>query len=130
MLAAIPAVFAFGRVPINGGNVGTKFVITNVAGRPVRLLRVYTSCGCTTASLTFSDGTRAGPFGMPGHDLPIQYDRIVKPGERFEVEAVFNPAAHGPAGLGSVSRSVILETAAGPPLAFGFTANVVSSVGR
>ena len=127
VLTAQPAVFAFGRVPIAGGNVTTRFVVTNVSDRPARLQRVYTSCNCTTASLEFSDGGAGGPFGMPGHELPIEYDRVVQPGESFEVRVYFNPAAHGPGGIGSVTRSVILEPANDPRLEFVFTATVVGS---
>ncbi len=127
VLTAQPAGFAFGRVPIAGGNVTTRFVVTNVADRPVRLERVYTSCNCTTASLEFSDGGAGGPFGMPGHELPTEYDRTVQPGESFEVQVYFNPAAHGPRGIGSVTRSIVLAPANDPPLEFVFTVTVVGS---
>lgn len=124
VFSAQPDGYAFGRVPINGGDVATQFVVTNVADRPVRLQRVYTSCGCTTASLAFSDGTEVGRFGMPGHDLPTEYDRVVQPGEEFEVRVLFDPAAHGPNGIGTVSRSIMLEPADEPALEFVFTVTV------
>lgn len=127
VLTAQPTGFAFGRVQISGGYVTTRFVVTNVSDRPVRLQRVYTSCNCTTASLEFSDGGAGGPFGMPGHELPTEYDRVVQPGESFGVQVYFNPAAHGPKGIGSVTRSIVVEPANDPPLEFVVTATVVGS---
>lgn len=125
VFAAQPAGFAFGDVSISGGSVTTRFEVTNVSDRPVRLQRVYTSCNCTTVALKFSDGTEAGRFGMQGHEFLTEYDRVVQPGESFEVQAFFAPATHGLDGLGDVTRIVRLEPADDPPLDFTFTATVV-----
>lgn len=124
VLIARPMTYAFGSVPIYGGTVSTRYVVTNVAGLPVRLRGVYTSCGCTTAELRFSDGVVAGPFGMPGHELPVRYDRVLQSGESFEVVARFNPATHGLEGLGNVVRSIILEPVGHSPLELTFSATV------
>ncbi|MFQ6046301.1 MAG: DUF1573 domain-containing protein [Gemmatimonadales bacterium] len=125
LLVAEPAEHDFGRVPLSGGNVTTRFVVTNRGKRAIRLRDVYTSCGCTTAELEFSDGTVAGPFGMPGHDLPVRYDRELEPGERVEVLVRFDPAAHGPQGVGRVTRAVVLKPVGAPPTEFVFTATVI-----
>jgi hypothetical protein len=126
-LRAQPARYDFGRVPLAGGDVTTRYVVTNVTDGPVRLRDIYTSCNCTTATLRFGDGTVAGPFGMPGHELPVSYDRVVQPGESFQVQVRFNPAAHGPRGVGHVTRSIVMKPVGGPALEFVFTATVVGS---
>lgn len=43
--------------------------------------------------------------------------------DRAEVEVVFDPAAHGPAGVGRLNRVVYLETSAGKK-EIRFSANV------
>jgi len=32
------------------------------------------------------------------------------PGEQAQVEVVFDPAFHGPSGLGSITRQVVMDT--------------------
>ncbi len=45
-------------------------------------------------------------------------------GEEAEVEAVFDPAAHGPAGLGRIQRTVSLENNGKSRLDISISANV------
>ena len=119
--------YEFGAVPINGGDVEHVFQVANEGSEPVSLVSVYTSCGCTTAVLEFADGSKEGPFGMPGHNLPIRLERPRRlgPGEIVKVRAIFEPAAHGPSGLGSVMRTVNLHTSDGGGIQVTFSANVV-----
>jgi hypothetical protein len=78
---------------------------------------------CTTATLVTPSGRR-GPFGMPGHTpIPSIRERLA-PGEMAQVEVVFDPAAHGPAGVGRIDRTVTLQNDAGAPLELAFTAMV------
>ena len=100
--------FNFGAVRINGGNVTHLFKIKNTGTDSVVISRVYTSCMCTNATL-IKGNDRIGPFGMLGHGFTPSIDETLKPGEEAGVEAVFDPAAHGPAGLGKISRVVSLE---------------------
>ena len=63
---------------------------------------------CTEATLVTSTGKR-GPFGMPGHaPIPAISERLA-PGEMAEVDVVFDPAAHGPAGIGRIERNVTVQ---------------------
>ncbi len=118
----------FGSIPINGGNVETVFRISNTGSRPLRLVAIYTSCGCTTAVIDFADGSRAGPFGMPGHaGAQTQIDRAVNAGEDFSVRVAFDPAAHGPGGLGKITRVVTIHTADGSAAELVIAANVVQA---
>jgi hypothetical protein len=114
----------FGEIPIDGGVVETVFQVEN-DGEETQLVAVYTSCGCTSAVLEFGDGSTAGPFGMPGHGDPLEIDRTLAPGESFQVKLAFDPAAHGPQGLGNVMRVVSLHTRGGATAELTITANVV-----
>ena len=38
----------FGSIAENGGNVDTEFTFINKSGRPIKILTVQPSCGCTT----------------------------------------------------------------------------------
>ena len=64
---------------------------------------------CTNAYFT-SDGEESGPFGMPGHGFVPGLGRKLKAGEKAVVRVVFDPAAHGPAGVGPVDRLAWLES--------------------
>ncbi len=125
VLTADPRQYDFGRVPIDQGDVETAFRVTNRGADPVTLVSVYTSCGCTTAVLEFEDGTREGPFGMPGHELPTRLSRTLGPGGSVRVRVVFDPAAHGPAGVGRVMRAVAVHTEDGGGVELVIAAEVV-----
>jgi hypothetical protein len=124
-LTADEALHEFGEIPIDGGDVTTTFTLTNSGQSRARVVAVYTSCGCTTAALEFTDGTTVGPFGMPGHgDMP-ELDRAIEPHESFRVQVTFDPAAHGPQGLGSIMRAVNVHTRDGGTTELRITAQVV-----
>ncbi len=125
-LKAVGRQYDFGSIPIDGGNVETVFQVSNKGSAPVRLVAVYTSCGCTTAVLEFANGGEAGPFGMPGHkSVETELDRTLAAGEDLAVRVNFDPAAHGPGGLGNVTRVVTLHTADGETTELTITASVV-----
>ena len=100
----------FGSISMKDGNVTHNFEIKNEGTEPVVIKKVFTSCGCTTAFVIDASGKKYGEFGMPGHGLPSKTDIVVGPGDAAIVEAVYNPAAHGPAGVGLAKRSIYLET--------------------
>ncbi len=103
--------FDFGRVPINGGDVMHEFQIKNDGAEPVTINKVYTSCACTTARIIDSSGKKYGTFGMQGHTGIVSAANIkIDPGSSATLEAIFNPAAHGPAGIGLAQRSIYIET--------------------
>ena len=122
-LSAREVRFDFGPISMAAGKVSHRYRFKNESAAPVLIQRIYTSCMCTTATLV--KGMRmVGSYGMPGHGpLPEVNEKLV-PGEAAYVDVVFDPAAHGPAGLGHTERVVTIETGAGVPLQFGFTANV------
>ena len=78
---------------------------------------------CTEATLKI--GSRAaGPFGMPGHGFAQRISETIRPNEEAAVEVVFDPAAHGPAGVGRIERAVYLENSASEALQLKFSATV------
>lgn len=78
---------------------------------------------CTTATLMMG-GKQFGPYGMPGHGFIPKINETMDAGEEATVEVVFDPAAHGPAGVGRIERGITIENNAGRPLELGFTALV------
>jgi hypothetical protein len=125
-LTAMEEQFDFESIPMNGGDVSHRFELKNEGEEPVIIEKVYTSCMCTSAYVVSADGTRYGSFGMPGHATPSKTAVNVAPGESAFVEAVFDPAAHGPAGVGLAQRSIYLETnsAQSPKIELAFQALV------
>ena len=78
---------------------------------------------CTTASLVKS-ARLVGTYGMPGHGPLPPVNETLNPEEAAYLDVTFDPAAHGPAGLGPTARVVTIEHAAGSPVKLAFTANV------
>lgn len=122
-LSAEATSYDFGTISMANGKVSRLYKIRNTSSAPVTMKKLYTSCMCTTAALKHGGQTQ-GPYGMPGHGIVPTFSEIMNPGEEAEVEVTFDPAAHGPAGVGRVSRVVYLENDAGKPLELRFSALV------
>lgn len=122
-LTASPARYDFGSVSMAAGSVRQQFTVTNQGESPVTLTKLYSSCMCTQASLTLG-GRRVGPFGMPGHGSIPRIQEVLPPGGTATLEVTFDPAAHGPAGVGRVERQVTLEQGSGAPLRVAIAATV------
>ena len=69
---------------------------------------------CTTAELNI-DGRSFGPYGMPGHMPVPMIKETIEAGARAQVEVIFDPNAHGPAGVGLIDREVIIENSSEIP---------------
>lgn len=115
--------FDFGSISMAAGNVSRRFWFRNESVAPVRLTRIYTSCMCTTATLVVADRI-VNRYGMPGHGILPAVNETLAPGAAAYIDAVFDPAAHGPAGLGRTNRVVTIENDAGAPLELHFSADV------
>lgn len=120
------ASFDFGTISMAKGKVSHRFEVKNEGSGPVNIEKVYTSCMCTEANIILGSGETFGPFGMPGHFGFSEASIQVPAGEAVVIEAVFDPAAHGPTGVGLAQRSVYLETnsAASPRVEVKFQATV------
>ncbi len=103
----------FGRISMAAGTVKKTFIARNTTGAPVEVRKLYTSCMCTIASLRVGD-KQFGPFGMQGHGFIPSIDTSVQPGGEIDLDIVFDPAAHGPAGVGHIERTITIETDKGP----------------
>lgn len=115
--------YDFGTISMATGKVSHQFKIKNVGAEAVTINKMYTSCMCTTAELIVN-GEQFGPYGMPGHGASPKIDQTINPNEEATVEVVFDPAAHGPAGVGRIQRTVIIENNAGTPVELLFAAVV------
>lgn len=104
--------FDFGTISMSKGKVEHIFQIKNSKAQSVTLERIYTSCMCTSAIL-MKDGKEFGPFGMQGHGYIPKINQNFSLGDKAEVKVIFDPGAHGPAGIGYVERTVYLETSLG-----------------
>lgn len=114
----------FGTISMAAGNVSHRYRIRNTGAEPLKIDRIYTSCMCTLATLTTSSGWIYGPFGMPGHGFVPPANALLAPGQEASVEIVFDPAAHGPSGVGRIERAIMLESAQARPLKLRFLAMV------
>ncbi len=122
-LTAAETKFSFGPISMARGKVTHRYPIRNVGTEPLLIRKMYTSCMCTTAALV-KNGKASEAYGMPGH-TPIPTINVpINPKEEAFVEGVFDPAAHGPAGVGPIERVVTLENNAGQPLELEFSALV------
>ncbi|MFN7088885.1 MAG: DUF1573 domain-containing protein [Candidatus Paceibacteria bacterium] len=116
--------FDFGQISMAKGKVKHEFKLKNKGNTPVAITKLYTSCMCTTASLII-EKSRRGPFGMLGHGFIPKFKEVIESGQEFSVEVVFDPAAHGPAGVGKVERAIYLEQESGERLELIITATVI-----
>ena len=124
ILTADETNYDFGNIGIKNGLITHKYILENMSGKMVKIGEVSTSCMCTSAKLEIV-GKIYGPFGMPGHGGGLtKAGAFVNPGEKVVVEATFDPAAHGPAGIGEVLREIYIDTGAEKPIVLGFKVNV------
>ena len=105
---ANPGVYDLGDVPINGGLVTKEYQIKNTIGNTLKLKKIATSCMCTKASFQVEE-TKTKFFGMEGHgdkNPPVNIE--IPAGQVGKVVVQFDPAAHGPQGVGPFDRSIFL----------------------
>lgn len=123
-LAAAETFFDFGTISMARGTVEKTFEIANPTDKDIVLESLTTSCMCTTAFI-LKDGARRGPFGMPGHGGPVPRANEVIPADgKLSIAVVYDPNAHGPAGVGPVDRFVYLVDDDGGKFELEIKANV------
>lgn len=119
----------FGSIPINGGKVKHRFEVKNTGMEAATITSVYTSCMCTQAEVYDASNMLKGSFGMGG--MSQTSANIALPaGQSLFVDAIFDPAAHGPAGVGEIQRTVTVESNSTrtPSLEFNFHAVVTNGM--
>ena len=118
-------IYDFGTISMKNGNVSKIFKVVNPTDKDIKVPSLTTSCMCTTAYIVKEDGSRSRPFGMPGHSGAVpKANAVVKAGNALDIEVVYDPNAHGPAGVGRIERSVFLEDDNGEALELRFRATV------
>lgn len=111
-LTVLENLYDFGEISMKNGNVEKIFTVTNTTSKDVTVSRVVTSCMCTNAYVESASGEK-GPFGMEGMGRVLPISEIVKAGESLKVKVVYDPNAHGPAGVGIIDRFVYLTDTEG-----------------
>ncbi|MEK7451127.1 MAG: DUF1573 domain-containing protein [Patescibacteria group bacterium] len=101
--------FNFKDIQYGGGKAERSFKIKNIGDKELTIANLSTSCMCTVVYL--KKGNEKGPeFGMKGMANASSWTGVLKPNEEGQVIAVFDPAFHGPSGVGPISRLVSFET--------------------
>lgn len=107
-LEVTPSSYDLGEVPINGGIVAKEYEAKNTTEKTIRLKKIATSCECTSAKVRVGEKeTRF--FGMEhamDKNPPVNLE--VGAGQTAIVTVNFDPAAHGPEGVGPFERVVWL----------------------
>lgn len=122
-LAANERSHDWGEIDYDSGIVSKTFTIKNEGDTPLQLYEVKTSCMCTTAQL-ITEGKKSVKFAM--HDQSTAVFEV-GPSQEAELLVEFDPAFHGPSGVGPVTRTVTVLTNSGEneQLVFQLAGNVV-----
>ena len=116
--------FDWGTIGINDGKVQAEFDLKNSGPAPLQLANISTSCMCTTAQVMI-EGKVSPYFGM--HQKSSWMGQV-EPGKSARLVVEFDPAFHGPQGIGQITRQIVVET--NDPdqkqLTFNLTANVTN----
>ena len=81
------------------------FEMKNTGDGDLKIDSIWTSCHCTTAKLT-ANGKTSAEFGMDKYST----SQKIAPGESGFLEVTFDPAFHGPQGIGAAVREIYLST--------------------
>lgn len=111
-LAAVEKLYDFGTISMKNGLVNHVFTVNNSSDKDVYIKMVNTSCMCTSAYIE-NENRERGPFGMEGMGYVPPANEILKAGKSLGVKVVYDPNAHGPAGVGSIDRFINLMDASG-----------------
>lgn len=97
-----------GDVAYAGGKVSKTFQVKNNSDKTITLRKITTSCMCTTAKFSVG-GKESRFFGMEMNgDLNPLINYELPAGETGTLTFQFDPAAHGPQGMGAFARTVSL----------------------
>ena len=98
--------YDWGNIEYSDGIVSKIFNIKNNSDSILKLYNVTTSCMCTTAQLV-TPNNKSGKFGMNTKSTAVFE---VNPGETAQLVVEFDPAFHGPSGVGAINRTVTINT--------------------
>ncbi|MCR4275860.1 MAG: DUF1573 domain-containing protein [Candidatus Parcubacteria bacterium] len=115
-LTAKEVFYDFGTISMKNGDVSKEFTVSNPTSQDITVSTVLTSCMCTSAFIVEPDGSVKGPFKMPGMGYIPPANETINAGESRTIRVVYDPNAHGPAGVGQIDRFVTLTDASGGTL--------------
>ena len=116
VLAVSEKLYDFGTISMKNGDVTKDFMVTNPGDTDIFIPSIVTSCMCTKAFIVEPDGSTKGPFGMPGMGFVPPANETIKAGENRIIRVVYDPNAHGPAGIGHIDRFITLIDKSGGQL--------------
>lgn len=123
-LTASATLYDFGTISMKNGLVAKDFMVTNPTDKDIFVTTLVTSCMCTKALIVESDGSTKGPFGMPAMGYVPPANETIRAGESRTIRVVYDPNAHGPAGVGRIDRFVTLTDVSGGTIQFEIKALV------
>ncbi|PJE63889.1 hypothetical protein COU89_00855 [Candidatus Roizmanbacteria bacterium CG10_big_fil_rev_8_21_14_0_10_45_7] len=115
--------FDWETIDYDEGIVSKTFPIKNTGSSVLKLYNVETSCMCTTAQIKTPEVT-SKKFKM--HETSANIIEV-RPGETAKLIVEFDPAFHGPSGVGPINRIITMSTndVKNPTLTFTVSGNVV-----
>lgn len=116
--------YDFGTISMKDGDVIKEFIITNPTDKDIFVPTIVTSCMCTKAFIVKPDGTTKGPYSMPSMGYVWPSDETVKAKDNMIVRVVYDPNAHGPAGVGFIDRFITITDESGNELQLEIKATV------
>ncbi len=122
-LSSSEKLYDFGTISMKNGLVSHVFKVANSSDKDVYVKKINTSCMCTWAYIESANGEK-GPFGMEGMGYLPPANETIKAGESRDIKVVYNPNAHGPAGVGAIDRFIYLTEASGGTFQFEIKAVV------
>lgn len=93
-------------IDYGGGKASHRFTIKNDGTADLSIANLQTSCMCTTAQFVSSSGN--SPI-LAMHQKS-QWQGTLAPGNVADIDVVFDPAYHGPQGVGPIERIVSFDT--------------------
>lgn len=123
-LVAPEVFYDFGTISMKNYTVTHEFTVTNPTGGAIFVPKLVTSCMCTAAYIVEPRGGAKGPFGMEGMGYVPPANETIPAGESRAIRVVYDPNAHGPAGVGQIDRFVTLTDESGGTIQFEIKALV------
>jgi hypothetical protein len=120
-----PERYDFGSVRVSGGEVTKLMTVKNIGKDDLKITRMESSCGCTSASMVV-DGIEGPRFSMASHGTnPTGWSVTLEPGETTQLKVYYDPTVHRDM-RGPVTRTVTIFS--NDPISYG--KNVVISANQ
>lgn len=98
--------YEWGDIDYGGGKVSHRFTIKNDGTADLSIANLKTSCMCTTVQFVSPSGNSPA---LAMHQKS-SWEGTLAPNQAADIEAVFDPAYHGPQGVGPIERIVSFDT--------------------